>query len=241
MTEEKETIKFITRSGIPLPEITPEVFDIVTYREALGEALSHMVTTEITKELAAQENFRKTVAYMCCTMYNPKRPGIGIASNQLGYTYNMCVIDTDWVNTEKHSPRVMLNPRIIEVSDEKVPSQEGCLSVPLGYNAEIPRHKSVTIEYEDLDFYTMKWEADGLAAMCIQHELDHLKGVLFIDHLSRLKRDMFDRKLTKLIRINKKENERKLRQLKEAINKNVMIKKWTKKNETIDTKNAQQG
>jgi len=93
-------------------------------------------------------------------------------------------------------PRVFINPEILTTSDEDVPYTEGCLSVPDQY-AEVDRPDAIRARWLDVDGKQQEQEIDGLLAVCLQHEMDHLNGVLFIDHLSRLKRDMILRKLAK--------------------------------------------
>jgi peptide deformylase len=98
---------------------------------------------------------------------------------------------------EPKAPQVFINPEILSRADEPAIYEEGCLSIP-DYYAEVERPKEVTIRYLDLDGKQQEMKADGLLAVCLQHEIDHLNGVLFIDHISRLKRDMVVRKFKKM-------------------------------------------
>ena len=128
------------------------------------------------------------------TMYDA--PGIGLAAIQVGEPLRLLVIDISKEDEEK-APQVFINPEIVAQSDETSIYEEGCLSIP-DYYAEVQRPATATVHYIDLDGKQQEIEADGLLATCLQHEIDHLNGVLFIDHISRLKRDMVVRKFTKL-------------------------------------------
>ena len=135
---------------------------------------------------------------MFATMY--AAPGIGLAAIQVGVPKRLLVIDLQEPEEEDgepvRDPRVFINPEILESSDVTVPYSEGCLSVPDQY-AEVMRPDRVRISWQDRDGTQHDEWLDGLLAVCIQHEIDHLNGVLFIDHLSRLKRDMIMKKLVK--------------------------------------------
>ncbi|WP_113266319.1 peptide deformylase [Agrobacterium cavarae] len=130
------------------------------------------------------------------TMYDA--PGIGLAAIQIGVPRRMLVIDLSR-DDEENKPQVFINPEILKVSDDVSTYEEGCLSIP-DYYAEVERPASLTVQYVDRDGKQQTVEADGLLATCLQHEIDHLNGVLFIDHISRLKRDMVIKKFTKLAR-----------------------------------------
>ena len=140
---------------------------------------------------------RQTLSDMLETMYDA--PGVGLAAPQVGILKRMVVIDVTRDNEEKR-PYKMINPVITAVSDTHVLHEEGCLSVPEQY-AEVDRFEKVTVEYTDENGNRQTLSADGLLAICIQHELEHLDGVLFIDHLSKLKRDMIRRKVEKMHRL----------------------------------------
>ena len=119
------------------------------------------------------------------TMYDA--PGIGLAAIQIGVAKRVIVMDLSREGEPK-APRYFVNPEITWRSEETVPYEEGCLSVPDIYD-EVERPARVKLKYLDYDGKPVEEEADGMYAVCIQHEMDHLEGVLFIDHLSRLKRD----------------------------------------------------
>jgi peptide deformylase len=133
---------------------------------------------------------------MLATMYDA--PGIGLAAIQVGEPLRMLTIDLSGEDEEK-APRVFLNPEILSSSDERSTYEEGCLSIP-DYYAEVERPATVTVRYLGLDGKLHEEEASGLLATCLQHELDHLDGILFIDHISKLKREMVVKKFTKLAR-----------------------------------------
>jgi peptide deformylase len=146
---------------------------------------------EITPEI------KQLAADMIETMYDEN--GVGLAATQVNVHLRVVVID---VSADRNQAMVLINPTIIETSGVEV-SEEGCLSVP-ETNAEVERAEFVTFEYLNLDGEKQTIEADGLLAVCIQHELDHLKGKLFIDYLSSLKQKRIKTKLEKLQRQNKK-------------------------------------
>ena len=147
---------------------------------------------------AVDDALRALIADMFETMY--AAPGIGLAAIQVGVPKRMLVIDLQEPEEEDgepvRDPRVFINPEIVEHSDQEVPYNEGCLSVPDQY-AEVDRPDRIRARWLDLDGKPREEEITGLLATCLQHEMDHLNGVLFIDHLSRLKRDMILRKLAK--------------------------------------------
>jgi peptide deformylase len=145
------------------------------------------------------DEVRALVADMFETMY--EAPGIGLAAIQVGVPRRILVIDLQEPAEEDgepiRDPRVFINPEIVEHSDQDVPYTEGCLSVPDQY-AEVDRPDRIRARWLDLDGKAHEEEIEGLLATCLQHEMDHLEGILFIDHLSRLKREMILKKLTKL-------------------------------------------
>ena len=144
------------------------------------------------------EGLKTLVADMFETMY--EAPGIGLAAVQVGVPKRLLVIDLqDPVEEDGppvKDPRVFVNPEILEESDTLVPYKEGCLSIPDQY-AEVHRPDRVRARWQDVEGASHEGEIDGLLAVCLQHEIDHLNGVLFIDHLSRLKREMLIKKLNK--------------------------------------------
>ena len=133
---------------------------------------------------------------MLATMYDA--PGIGLAAIQVGEPLRMLVIDLA-KEDETPAPLVFINPQVLDSSDERSVYEEGCLSIP-DYYAEVERPATVRVSYLDRDGKTQEIEADGLLATCLQHEIDHLAGVEFSDHISKLKRDMVVKKFKKLAR-----------------------------------------
>ncbi|MEL6089320.1 peptide deformylase [Bartonella schoenbuchensis] len=127
------------------------------------------------------------------TMYHAQ--GIGLAAIQVGVPLRMLVIDIAENNTPKN-PLVVINPEILWLSDERNIYKEGCLSIP-EYYAQVERPKRLRVRYSDREGKQTEIEADDLLATCLQHEIDHLNGCLFIDHISKIKRDMVIRKLKK--------------------------------------------
>ena len=132
------------------------------------------------------------------TMYDA--PGIGLAAIQIGVPKRIIVMDISR-DENKKEPRYFVNPVIKNRNEEKIKYEEGCLSVPDQF-AEIERPNSCEVEYLDYDGKKQILKADGLLATCIQHEMDHLEGILFIDYLSKLKKSMIIKKLSK-IKINR--------------------------------------
>jgi peptide deformylase len=160
------------------------------------------------------DELRTLVADMFETMYDA--PGIGLAAIQVGVPQRVLVIDLqpededaepevchshgDHHHTHqptKKEPRVFINPEILDPSDDFIVYQEGCLSVPEIF-ADVERPSRIRARWQDLDGTVHEEDMEGLMAICLQHEMDHLEGVLFIDHLSRLKRQMALKKLDKL-------------------------------------------
>ena len=137
---------------------------------------------------------RKLADDMLATMYDA--PGIGLAAIQIGEPLRMLVIDLA-KEGETPEPHVFINPEVLESSDQRSVYEEGCLSIP-DYYAEVERPAAVRVKYLDRDGKLQEIEAEGLMATCLQHEIDHLNGVLFIDHISKLKRDMVVKKFKKL-------------------------------------------
>ncbi|CAI3925141.1 MULTISPECIES: peptide deformylase [Commensalibacter] len=139
------------------------------------------------------EEVRKIVPVMFNTMYDA--PGIGLAAPQVGIGLRFFIMDLAKEGDEKEQ-YVILNPEIIEESEDCSEAKEGCLSVPEQFS-EVIRPEKIKLRYMDLDGKQQEMQADDLLARCIQHETDHLDGILFIDHLSSLKRNMIMRKIIK--------------------------------------------
>ena len=172
-----------------------------------------LVLTQIAKPLnRVEKSYFKLADDMLETMY--EAPGIGLAANQVGILERMIVIDTEYDYDElegsddgvirNRKPRVIFNPEIIK-REGSIIFSEGCLSVP-EYNADVKRAEKIKLQYTDIDGLTQTLDAEGLLAVAIQHEIDHLDGKLFIDRLSILKKEMIRKKLRE---------ERKLREAEE--------------------------
>lgn len=142
---------------------------------------------------------------MLYTMY--LSPGIGLAGNQVGALKRIFVIDVDYERQESltiedeyeysaFNPKVFINPKITFVDDAKVSTQEGCLSVPEIFE-NVERHEKILVEYQNLKGETETLDADDLLSVCIQHENDHLNGIVFLDHLSQLKKQFYLKKMKK--------------------------------------------
>jgi peptide deformylase len=148
------------------------------------------VSTPVAK---VDADIRKLAEDMADSMYAAE--GIGLAAVQIGVAKRVIVMDLDQKDGKKDW-RVFINPKITWASEEMATFEEGCLSVPEIWD-DVERPARIRCEYLDLDGKKVEIEADGMLATCLQHEMDHLEGVLFIDHFSRLKRSMALKKLTK--------------------------------------------
>ena len=135
---------------------------------------------------------RDLIPRMFASMYHA--PGIGLAAPQIGQSIRMAVVDVR--DGETPNPLVLINPRIIASSPDLNVYEEGCLSLPQQF-AEVTRPRIIRVQFENAQGMKQEIEADGLLSTCIQHEIDHLDGILFVDHLSMLKRNMIMRKLAK--------------------------------------------
>ena len=143
---------------------------------------------------AVDDDIRRLMDDMLETMY--AAPGVGLAAPQVGISKRVIVVDVARTG-DAPEPMQMANPEIIEASSERSTVEEGCLSLPEHF-AEVKRPERVRIRYLDRENEIRERDMDGLLATCIQHEMDHLDGILFVDHISGLKRGMIMRKLTKL-------------------------------------------
>ena len=136
---------------------------------------------------------RKLVEEMFETLY--AAPGIGLAGIQVGVAKRVIIMDLS-KKDDMRKPEVFINPEVTWASEEKSSYEEGCLSIP-EYYEEVERPAVVKVKYLDLDGKAREVEASGLLATCLQHEIDHLNGILFIDHISKLKRDRITKKFAK--------------------------------------------
>ena len=167
---------------------------ILTVDNAADMAVLKKISTPVA---AVTDDLRRLMDDMLETMYDA--PGIGLAAVQIGEPVRVIVMDLAREG-EEPAPRYFVNPEILTTSEETQGYEEGCLSVP-DYYDEVERPSKVTLRYLDYTGETVVEEAEGMYAVCIQHEMDHLEGVLFIDHLSRLKRERAVAKVKKNARL----------------------------------------
>jgi len=182
-----------------MPADTMTAPTTVAATEAEGDLLPILIAPHPTLRHAARavgpgdtDVVRALLPRMFATMY--RAPGIGLAAPQVGTGLRVAVVDLQPDDTRK--PFALINPSVIARSDELATREEGCLSLP-GHYADVTRPARVRVRYFDEVGARQEIEAEGLLAACLQHEIDHLDGVLFVDHLSALKRNMILRKLAK--------------------------------------------
>jgi peptide deformylase len=150
------------------------------------------------------DELRQLAADMSEVMYD--EPGIGLAAPQVGESVRLIVVDTEWGDEDQErAPIVIVNPELSE-ADGKFIWEEGCLSVP-DFVADVTRAERITITGTSLDGEPIEIRAKGLKAVCFQHEVDHLDGILFIDHLSRLKRGLYVKRRKKQIALEEEDDE----------------------------------
>jgi peptide deformylase len=152
-----------------------------------------VLKTKARKVEKVDDRIRKLMDDMLETMY--AAPGVGLAAPQVGVLERVIVLDVAGKDEEPR-PMRLVNPEIVWASEDLAVAQEGCLSIPEQW-ADVTRPAAVKVRYLDENGTQREVEADGLLAVCLQHEIDHLDGVLFVDHLSPLKRNMIMRKLAK--------------------------------------------
>lgn len=139
---------------------------------------------------------QKMIDQMSSTMYDA--PGVGLAAIQVGWDKSVLIYDVS-ASDQDRSLQVLINPRIVDQEGEILSENEGCLSVP-EFRADVKRYASILVEGVDREGRPVKLEAEGVLAIVLQHEIDHLKGKLFIDHVSALKRQMYTRRMKKKLR-----------------------------------------
>ncbi|SHG23318.1 peptide deformylase [Fodinibius roseus] len=165
------------------------VLPIVTY----DDEILHQEANPIEKD---SEELQQLIDDMFDSMYNSE--GVGLAGPQVGELKRLFVVDADPMSEEaeepKHGPLVMINPEIIEKKGQEVEMNEGCLSIP-GINAPVSRPETIVVKYLDRRFEPRQLEVGGWLARIVQHETDHLDGILFLDHLSLFKRKLLSSKL----------------------------------------------
>ncbi|MFP4168257.1 MAG: peptide deformylase [Desulfonatronovibrionaceae bacterium] len=166
--------------------------EIITYPNDILARKSEVVT-EITPEI------RQLVEDMVRIMYGNN--GIGLAAPQVGVNQRIITVDVSGPD-RREDLRILVNPEIVDKSGE-TETEEGCLSV-IGYRAQVKRADRVKAKATDLEGREVEIDGQDILAVCLQHEIDHLDGILFIDHISRLKRSMYEKKLEKWLRKRKK-------------------------------------
>ena len=150
------------------------------------------------QESEIDDALRELAQNMAETMYD--EPGIGLAAPQVGVSKRLIVMDLDWVEEDQdRKPRILLNPEIVHAEGLEISEDEGCLSVP-DFKADVERSARVLVRARTLDWEVVEYTATELEAYCFQHELDHLDGKLFIDRISRLKRNLYVRQRKKQLR-----------------------------------------
>ena len=152
-------------------------------------------------ESEVDAKLRELAESMAETMY--EEPGIGLAAPQVGVGKRLIVMDLDWMDGERNL-RVLLNPEIVESEGKQISKDEACLSVP-DFSADVERAERVVVKARTLDWEPVEFDCTELEAICFQHEIDHLDGVLYIDRISRLKRDFYVRRRKKQIRREQEE------------------------------------
>ncbi len=158
----------------------------------LREKASEVTSEELTDEL------RELARNMAETMYD--EPGIGLAATQVGVAKRLFVMDLDWTDDGgERKPRTLINPEIGEREGRSISEGEGCLSVP-DFKSDVERDTRIVVRARGLDWELIEFEAIELESYCIQHEIDHLDGILFIDRVSKLKRDLYVRRRKKQLR-----------------------------------------
>jgi len=163
------------------------ILDILQYPDPrLAQASVEL--TELTDEI------RALIGDMADTMYAAR--GLGLAAPQVGHAVRLVVVDVSGPD-ERQDLRVFINPRLTVLDPTPLEEEEGCLSVPFNYRAPVARATRVAVEALDMNWRPVRVEATGLPSVCLQHELDHLDGKLFLDHLGRLKRTLFDTRIRK--------------------------------------------
>lgn len=177
-----------------LDQPAPELLDIRIVPDPMLKAKARPVTD------ADAATVRALVPRMFATMY--RAPGIGLAAPQIGTPLRLAVVDL--MKNDRSDPITLINPEVVATSEETTTREEGCLSLP-GMYADITRPARVKVRYLDQEGARREIEADGLLAACLQHEIDHLDGILFVDHLSSLKRNMILRRLAKELRQKREE------------------------------------
>ncbi len=167
------------------------ILEILTYPDKFLKTKTNPVTN-------IDEELEKLIEDMAETMYESS--GMGLAATQIGSDKSIIVFD-QFAGKENREYQVLINPEILSTQDEFLSENEGCLSVP-GYRADVKRAASAIVKGLDQEGKPVKIEAEDLLSVILQHEIDHLNGILFVDRISSLKREMYKRKVKKLMKKN---------------------------------------
>ena len=157
----------------------------------------------VLSEADVDDEFRALAANMAETMYD--EPGIGLAAPQVGVHKRLVVMDTTWSDQDRNT-LILLNPEIVVREGTQQSVDEGCLSVP-DFSADVERFERVVVKARDLDWKELEFDCTGIDSICFQHEIDHLDGILYIDHISRLKRDLYVRRRKKQLKREQEESD----------------------------------
>jgi len=182
--------------------IDPAILEAATSADPTPILIAPLpILRQITRPVTADDmtHLRGLLPGMFRAMYDA--PGIGLAAPQIGLDLRFCLVDVA-DEDETRRPMVLINPEVLSESEAMAVREEGCLSLPNQY-ADVVRPESVRVRFRTLDGAEEELEADGLLATCLQHEIDHLDGILFVDHISALKRNMIMRRLAKEQRFRK--------------------------------------
>ncbi|MFQ5514995.1 MAG: peptide deformylase [Myxococcota bacterium] len=173
------------------------ILEVLQYPDPrLRENCAAIAEGEIDEEL------RELAAHMAETMY--EEPGIGLAAPQVGVPRRLIVMDTRWPEDGERELRVLLNPEIVLQEGKQLSKDEACLSVP-DFSADVDRFERVVVRARGLDWEPIEIDCTGVDSICLQHEIDHLDGVLYIDRISRLKRDLYTRRRKKQLKREQEE------------------------------------
>jgi peptide deformylase len=180
-------------------EVLPMLLPVLQFPDPrLREKALPVEKDDVTPEL------RQLAADMAETMYD--EPGIGLAATQVGVAKRLIVMDLDWSDEGERNPRMLLNPEIVVREGRATSEMEGCLSVP-DFKSDVERDSRVVVRVRNLDWEELEFDVTELEAFCFQHEIDHLDGMLFIDRVSKLKRDLYVRRRKKQLRREQEERE----------------------------------
>lgn len=164
------------------------ILPVITYPNLILAQCAEPIDVVRPEHIALGQN-------MLETMYS--KEGIGLAAPQVGCSERLIVVDVSGPD-QRNDPRILLNP-VIVATNGHAESNEGCLSV-VNYRAKVQRAEKISVQALNIDGQDIEFEAEGMLAICLQHEIDHLNGVLFIDRISRLKRSLYEQKLKKWIK-----------------------------------------